>query len=117
MCDPILVTLLKTQPHYSKSSPEDATPSRGTFPLASDKEVHPQGLTGGPSSSCESLKMILRNSGHGENVRVCIGIFTISFRKHCYYKNVLSYFHDVLLAVYARTFPIKGNFSSLGFPL
>ena len=117
MCDPILVTLLKMPPHYSKSSREDATPSSGTFPLASDKEVHPPGLTGGPRSSCESLEMILRNSGHGENVRVYMGIFTISFRKHYYYKNALSYFHGVLLAVYARTFPIKGNFSSLGFPL
>ena len=27
MCDPILVTLLKMQPHYSQSSRENATPS------------------------------------------------------------------------------------------
>ena len=40
MCDPSLVTLLKMQPHYSQSSREDATPSSGTSPLASYKEVH-----------------------------------------------------------------------------
>ena len=35
MCDPILVTLWKIQPHYSQSSRENATPSRGPTPLAS----------------------------------------------------------------------------------
>ena len=29
MCDPILVTLLKMQPHYTQSSRENATPSTG----------------------------------------------------------------------------------------
>ena len=42
MCDPILVTLLKMQPHYSQSSRENATPSSGTSPLASYKEVPPR---------------------------------------------------------------------------
>ena len=41
MCDPILVTLLKMRPHSSHSSRENATPSRGTSPLASYKEVLP----------------------------------------------------------------------------
>ena len=41
MCDPILVTLLKMQPHYSQSSRENATPSSGTSQLASYKEVPP----------------------------------------------------------------------------
>ena len=41
MCDPILVTLLKMRPHYSQSSCENATPSSGTSPLASYKEVPP----------------------------------------------------------------------------
>ena len=41
MCDPILVTLLKMRPHYSQSSRENATPSGGTSPLASYKEVTP----------------------------------------------------------------------------
>ena len=41
MCDPILVTLLKMQPHYSQSSRENATPSSGTSPVASYKEVPP----------------------------------------------------------------------------
>ena len=42
MCDPeILVTLLKMQPHYGQSSRENATPSSGTSPVASYKEVPP----------------------------------------------------------------------------
>ena len=44
MCDPILVTLLKMRPHYSQSSRENATPSSGTSPLASYKEVPSPGL-------------------------------------------------------------------------
>ena len=39
MCDPTVVTLLKMQPHYSQSSHKNATPSSGTSPLASYKEV------------------------------------------------------------------------------
>ena len=39
MYDPIQVTVLKMQPHHSQSSRENATPSSGTSPLASDKEV------------------------------------------------------------------------------
>ena len=35
MCEPILVILLKMRLHYSQSSPENATPSSGTPPLAS----------------------------------------------------------------------------------
>ena len=40
------ITLLKMQSHYSQSSRENATPSSGTSPLASYKEVppSPQGL-------------------------------------------------------------------------
>ena len=47
MYDPILVTLLKMRPHYSQSSWENATPSSGTSPLASYKEVPPT-----PPSGC-----------------------------------------------------------------
>ena len=32
MCGPILVTLLKMQPHYTQSSRENATPSTGISP-------------------------------------------------------------------------------------
>ena len=44
MCDPAsaLVTLLKMRSHYSQSGRENATPSSGTSPLASYKEVTPQ---------------------------------------------------------------------------
>ena len=41
MCNLILETLLKMRPHYSQSSRENATPSSGTSPLASFKEVPP----------------------------------------------------------------------------
>ena len=41
MCDPILVTLLKMQPHYSQSSRENVTPSSNTSPIASYKEILP----------------------------------------------------------------------------
>ena len=41
MCHPIQVTLLKMPPHSSQSSRENATPSSGTPPLASYKEVPP----------------------------------------------------------------------------
>ena len=43
MCDPILVTLLKMRSHYSQSSRENATPSSGTSPVGSCKEVPPTG--------------------------------------------------------------------------
>ena len=39
MCDLILVNLLKMRPCYSQSSRKNATPSGGTSPLASYKEV------------------------------------------------------------------------------
>ena len=55
MCDPeILVTLLKMQPHYSQSSRENATPSSGTFQVASYKEeVPPVPTPGCILSVCE----------------------------------------------------------------
>ena len=39
VCDTILVTVLKMQPHYGQSSCENSTPSSVTSPLASYKEV------------------------------------------------------------------------------
>ena len=41
MCNPILVTLLKMQPRDSQSCHENVTPSSGTCPLTSYKEVPP----------------------------------------------------------------------------
>ena len=41
MYDPMLVTLLKMQPHYSQSSCENATPSSSTSPLASYRKYPP----------------------------------------------------------------------------
>ena len=40
-CNLILVTLLKMRPHDSQCSRENATPSSGTSPVASYKEVTP----------------------------------------------------------------------------
>ena len=50
MCNRILVTLLKMQPHYSQSSHENVTPSSGTSPLASYKEVLPPSHLGRPKT-------------------------------------------------------------------
>ena len=52
MCDPILVTPLKMRAHYSQCSSENATPSNGTSPLASYKEVPP------PPGNCNKLKLV-----------------------------------------------------------
>ena len=41
MCDPILVTLLKMQLHYSQSSRENAALTSGTSLVPSYKEVPP----------------------------------------------------------------------------
>ena len=41
MYDPILVTLIKMQPHYSQSSRENATPSSDTSPLAFYLDIFP----------------------------------------------------------------------------
>ena len=57
LCDPILATLLKMRPRYSQSSRENATPSSGTSPLASYKEVLPPGGT--MFDVCERLVPVL----------------------------------------------------------
>ena len=57
MCDPILVTVLKMQPHYSQSSRENATPSSGTSLVASYKEVPPP-----PGGMCKPPKVVIPNS-------------------------------------------------------
>ena len=62
MCDPILVTLLKMRAN-SQSSRENVTPSSGTSPLASYKEVPPGG-GGSPNDSflLNTLKTLFRLS-------------------------------------------------------
>ena len=62
MCDPILVTLLKMQPHYSQSSRENATPSSGTSPVASYKEVSPRG----PQLSMNNRVVIISVEGDND---------------------------------------------------
>ena len=44
MCDPILVTLLKMQPHYSQSSRENATPSLARLASVAQIEEHARRL-------------------------------------------------------------------------
>ena len=75
MYDPeILVTLLKMQPHYSQSSRENATPSSGTFLVASYKEVPPA-----PNSGLYTER--LRTERHNivfesrRVARTCVGVF------------------------------------------
>ena len=61
---------------------------------------------GGLSSSCE--KTILRNTSHGEIIRVCIGIFSIALRNKkknskVLNKNTSPYFHSTLLVIWPLT--------------
>ena len=65
MCDPTLVTVWKMQRHYSQSSRENATPSSGTSPLASYKEVPPS--PGADGSSVEKALNIKRLFGEFHN--------------------------------------------------
>ena len=51
MCYPILVTLIKMQPHNSQSSRENVTPFSGTYPL-DYTHVH----FSGPDSSGQTLE-------------------------------------------------------------
>ena len=63
--DPILVTLLKMQPHYSKSNCENVTPSSGTSPLASYEEV-PRRARNPRSIPLEAVMMpFSREGSHG----------------------------------------------------
>ena len=92
MCDPILVTLLKMRPHYNQSSGENDTPSSGTFPLATYKEVPtpppplppPLGvsisllwfcLKGPKSSLFVEIKHGLRNAENTSGLRDCTKIW------------------------------------------
>ena len=61
MCDPILVTLLKMRAN-SQSSRENVTPSSGTSPLASYKEVPPRGGAPNVSFLLNTLKTLSRLS-------------------------------------------------------
>ena len=65
MCDPILVTLLKMRPHSSQSSRENATPSSGTSPLASYKEVTPPGDRGFLFQSVQTVRMVKLSQANG----------------------------------------------------
>ena len=78
MCDLILVTLLKMRPHYSQSSCENATPSRGTSSLASYKEVPPAPRNFDPSSLVlfkgSKVELAFRNDAWVAECRNYIGI-------------------------------------------
>ena len=64
MCDPILVTLLKMQPYYGHSSRENATPSKGTSPLACYKEVpHPSPPRDDYDEKCSVLDPVFKFGG------------------------------------------------------
>jgi len=89
-----------------------------SFHLVIIKSLHTQCRSAHPIPQAAQAQvvchMMLRNSGHSEIIRVCMGIFTICFRKHKNYKilnkSTLSYFHGVLLTVCALTFSICSDF-------
>ena len=47
------------------------------IPLRFSLEIQTSKDLGGPSSSCESLEMILRNSDHGENMSLYGDIYDV----------------------------------------
>ena len=64
MCDPILVTVLKIQPHYSQSSRENATPSSGTSPVPSYKEVPPPPRGLEVTRKCAATQKLVQVAGY-----------------------------------------------------
>ena len=75
-------------------------------------ETRSTSCTGGPSSSCEMI--ILRNNGHGEIIRVCMGIFTTALRnekiRQTLNKNTSPYFHSVLLVIWPLSLMKRTHF-------
>ena len=69
MCDPIVVTLLKMQPHYGQSSRENATPSSDASPLASYKEVHPPSGTRDKIICCDCEATYIGETGRNLSMR------------------------------------------------
>jgi len=57
--------------------------------------------------------MILRNSGHSEIVRVCMGIFTICFRKHKYYKILNKIPYLTSMVSYLLSVPLLSQFVAI----
>ena len=50
------------------------------IPLRFGLEIQTSKDLGGPSSSCESLEMILRNSDHGENMSLYGDIYDVLWK-------------------------------------
>ena len=72
------------------------------------------GSTGSPSSTGEMI--ILRNSDHGENIRVCMGILTtLGIKKYCQIliKNTSPYFHSASLVVWPLAMLKRSHLSEL----
>ena len=72
--------------------------------------------TGSPSSSCEMI--ILQNKSHGENIRVCMKIFTTAL-KNCQIlnKNTSPYFHNASLLVWPLIILKGSHFSELSISM
>ena len=70
MCDPIVGTLIKMQPHNSQPSRENATPSSGTYPLAysTTRKTPPPPRVLGMRAQCGMPKVIIRITGLHENL-------------------------------------------------
>ena len=90
------------------------------IPLRFGLEIQTSKDLGGPSSSCESLEMILRNSGHGENMSLYGDIYDV-LQKKKYNKIIiektLSYFHGVSLVVWQSNKFYTGRFRPKVKPL
>ena len=63
MCNPILITVLKMQPHYSQRSHENKTPSSDTSPSASSPSFPPRLLKIPCSLTPKKIQYYLRLSG------------------------------------------------------
>ena len=72
------------------------------------------GSTGSLSFTREMI--ILRNTSHGENIRVCMGILTtLGIKKYCQIldKNTSPYFHSASLVVWPLAMLKRSHFSEL----
>ena len=93
ICDPILVTLLKTRPRYSHSSRENATPSSGRSPLAFCKGVPPHPPLAGVFRTRSWWQSVVKVARSG--VCVTLSEISLSFVKGIqFFLQFVSYFRN-----------------------
>ena len=107
MRDPILVTLLK----YSQSSRENVTPSSGTSPLASHKEVPPPPLHPPPGLKYKAVLQLKSTLKFLTYLDSLINVITF-----CLQLIVLFFYSGVIqLTLRAHTRLLKVETSAVGF--